>query len=101
VATIEYGDVSNRGSSDARDRACRLFVQNLSWGSGEAELTAHLDTVIPGGVVSVSVLRHADGRSRGIAKVVVQAPIDTQTVIEELNGKELDGRALEIARDRL
>jgi hypothetical protein len=101
VATIEYGDVSNRGSSDARDRACRLFVQNLSWGSGEAELTAHLDTVIPGGVVSVSVLRHADGRSRGIAKVVVQAPIDTQTVIEELNGKELDGRVLEIARDRL
>ena len=43
----------------------------------------------------------ADGRSRGIAKVVVQSPIDTETIIEELHGKELDGRKLEIARDRL
>ena len=75
-------------------------MQNLSWGTGDAELTAHLDTVIPGGVISASVLRHADGRSRGIAKVVVQSPIDTETVIEELHGKELDGRKLEIARDR-
>lgn len=101
AATIEHGQASNSGSSDARDRACRVFVQNLSWGTGDAELTAHLDTVIPGGVISASVLRHADGRSRGIAKVVVQSPIDTETVIEELNGKELDGRKLEIARDRL
>ena len=49
--------------------------------TGDAELTAHLDTVIPGGVISASVLGHApDGRSRGIAKVVVLAPIDAETV---------------------
>ena len=61
----------------------------------------YLDTVIPGGLISASVLRHPDGRSRGIAKVVVQVPMDTETVIEQLNGKELDGRVLEFARDRL
>ena len=98
---MEYGQASSSVSNDTSDRACRVFVQNLSWGTNDSELTAHLDTVIPGGVISASVLRHADGRSRGIAKVVVQAPIDAETVIEELHGKELDGRVLEIARDRL
>ena len=106
AATIEYDQTpstirsSNGCSSNAKERACRIFVQNLSWGTGDAELTAYLDTAIPGSVISASVMRHADGRSRGIAKVVVQAPIDAETVIEELNGKELDGRALSIAHDR-
>ena len=78
-----------------------MFVQNLAWSTGDSELTAHLETVIPGGVMSATVLRHQDGRSRGIAKVVVQAPMDADTVIEELHGKELDGRTLEFKHDRL
>ena len=76
-------------------------MQNLSWATDDSALTDHLDTVIPGGVISASVLRHADGRSRGIAKVVVLAPCEAETVIEELNGKELDGRVLKFAQDRL
>ena len=68
-----------------------MLVQNLAWSTGDAELKAHLETVIPGGVMSATVLRHQDGRSsRGITKVVVQAPMDADTVIEELHGKELD-----------
>ncbi len=84
------------------DPACRVFVQNLDWSTDEDVLTTYLETAIPGGVASVCVLRRArDGRSRGIAKVVVRARADARTVIEELHGKELDGRVLEFAHDRL
>lgn len=83
------------------DQVCRVFVQNLSWGTDDDGLTTHLETVLPGGVVSVCILRRADGRSRGIAKVVVRHPADAVTVIEELHGKELDGRVLEFSHDRL
>ena len=67
----------------------------------EALMRAHLETVIPGAVVSVCVLRRADGRSRGIAKVVTRAAADARTIIAELHKLELDGFALEFAPDRL
>ena len=79
-----------------------MFVQNLCWDTDDDALAAHLETVVPGGVVSACVLRRArDGRSRGIAKVVVRAAADARTVIEELHGKDLGGRALHFAHDRL
>ena len=78
-------------------------MQNLAWSTGDAELTTHLETIILGGVMSATVLRHQDRRSRGSAKVVVQAPMDVDTVIEELHicRQKLDRRTLELQRDRL
>ena len=108
--TIEYSGAaacaSGTGShtvSVARvDNACRLFVLNLAWSTTESELWAHLAGALSSGAVrSVIILRWSDGRSRGIAKVVMSAAGHVVTVIEALNGEELGGRPLTLCHDRL
>ena len=82
-------------------KAC-LFVLNLAWRTTESELEQHLQSafVSVAAVKSVFILRHADGRSRGMAKVVMRAPIDASSAIASLDGQPLDGRPLKIALDR-
>ena len=105
--TIEYGQPPAGTSCSERrvakvDLACRLFVLNVAWSTTEGELWEHLGRVLSSGAMrSVVILRWADGRSRGVAKVVMRAPGDVVTAIERLNGKELSGRPLTLCHDRL
>ena len=85
------------------DLARRLFVLNVPWATTDEELHEHLEAGFPrpGAVSSLQILRWADGRSRGVAKVVMRAAIDVDTVIEALDGCILAGRALKLRRDKL
>ncbi len=79
----------------------KLFVGNLSFNTTENDLqdafAAH------GTVVEANLMMdRATGRPRGFAFVTMSTPEEAQKAISEMNGKQLDGRALtvNIARPR-
>ena len=104
--TIEYSDgpadISSRASMPTVDIKCRLFVLNLPWSTTEGQLWEHLGSAVASQALrSVVILRWADGRSRGLAKVVMRTPDDVATAIRQLNGEALGGRPLTLCHDRL
>ena len=79
----------------------KLFVGNLSFNTTENDLqdafAAH------GTVVEANLMMdRATGRPRGFAFITMSTPEEAQKAITEMNGKQLDGRALtvNIARPR-
>ncbi len=81
--------------------ANKLFVGNLSWDTTDDTLR---DFFAPyGNVLSAQVIKDRNtGRSRGFGFVEYDAPEAAQKATEELNGKELDGREINVneARDK-
>lgn len=72
----------------------KLFVGNLPWSVGDAELTeifaAHAE------VQSARVITDRDtGRSRGFGFVEIETD-DANSVINAVNGREVDGRPLRV-----
>jgi RNA recognition motif-containing protein len=79
----------------------RLFVGNLSYSTGEAELRQAFEPF--GAIRSATVITdRMTGQPRGFAFVEYENPEDAERAIEELNGAMVDGRALNvnIARER-
>ena len=79
----------------------RLYVGNLPYSAEEDELRAAFEP--HGTVTDVRVVRDRDtGRSRGFGFVEFGSADEGNKAIEEMNGKELDGRALVVneARER-
>jgi RNA recognition motif-containing protein len=74
----------------------RLFVGNLPFSVREDNLKDYFENNgFP--VISVKVATERDtGRSRGYGFVDVQSEDDVRRAIQELNGKQLEGRALTI-----
>lgn len=74
----------------------RLFVGNLPFTVREDALRSYFETNgFP--VVSVKVATEREtGRSRGYGFVDVSNENDVRRAIDELNGKQLEGRALTI-----
>jgi RNA recognition motif-containing protein len=70
----------------------RLFVGNLSWGTTQEALTEAFAAY--GDVEEVHLVKGPDGRSRGIAFVVMGTEEAATAAIEGLNETELDGRKL-------
>jgi RNA recognition motif-containing protein len=71
----------------------KLYVGNLSYGTGEAELQAMF--VQAGVVKSVQLIKDRDtGQSKGFAFVEMTTQEEAQNAIKLLNGKEVSGRAL-------
>ena len=80
----------------------RLFIGNLAWSTTEDTLRAALEE---GGRTCESVriiMDRETGRPRGFAFAEMASEEDTQAVIGDLNGQELDGRPLRVneAEDR-
>ena len=72
-----------------------LFVGNLSFQTTEAELTALFEPF--GEIARVQLMTDRDtGRSRGFAFVEMTTDESAAKAAEELNGKEVDGRALRV-----
>ena len=71
----------------------------------ELQLRAHLESAFHSTesqpVTLVRILRWADGRSRGCAKVVMATAADAVAVIERLDRAPLADRPLTICHDRL
>jgi cold-inducible RNA-binding protein len=79
--------------------AKKLYVGNLSYSTTEGNLSAFFGAV--GEVASVNLITdRMTGRSRGFAFVEMAEESAAQQAIAELNGKELDGRALKVAEAR-
>ncbi len=74
----------------------KLYVRNLSYNTTEASLTEFFGQV--GGVASVNLITdRMSGKSRGFGFVEMDDEELARTAINQLNGKELDGRALKVA----
>jgi RNA recognition motif-containing protein len=79
----------------------RLYVGNLPFHATEELLSQRFTPC--GGVVSVSVVTDREtGRSRGFAFVEMESAAAAQKAIAELDGQDMEGRALRvrIAEDR-
>jgi len=73
--------------------ANKLFVGSLSWGTTDDSLRAFFATV--GSVVSANVVMDKySGKSRGFGFVEMATDAEADKAKSELNGKELDGRAI-------
>lgn len=77
----------------------KLFVGNLSYGTTSADLEAHFRQI--GETTSAQVITDREsGRSRGFGFVEMASNDDAQRAINELNGKELQGRTINVSEAR-
>ena len=73
----------------------KLFVGNISWSTSEDGLKTFFSQV--GTVVEVKIITDRNtGRSKGFGFVTMTTDEEAKKAMEELNGKELDGRALKV-----
>jgi len=73
-----------------------LFVGSLAFATTDDSLKAHFEQVGP--VVSARVIMDREsGRSRGFGFVEFENDDDNQKAIDQLNGKDLDGRPINIS----
>ena len=79
--------------------AKNLFVGSIAWATTEEGLKAHFETV--GAVESaVIIMDKMTGRSKGFGFVEMSTEEDAKAAVEQLNGKELDGRELVVNEAR-
>ncbi len=79
--------------------ATKLFVGSLSWNVTDDQLSEFFSAV--GTVVSASVITDRDsGRSKGFGFVEMSSDEEAKKAVDELNGKELDGRAVTVNEAR-
>ncbi len=75
--------------------ATRLFVGGLSWDTSDETLRAHFEQV--GTVQSAEVAKDRyTGRSKGFGFVEMGSDEEAKQAIQELSGKELDGRQVTV-----
>ena len=74
----------------------KIFVGNLSFDTTSAELESLFSEVGPCESASV-ITDRATGRSRGFGFVEMSSPADAQKAITALNGRELQGRTLNVS----
>jgi RNA recognition motif-containing protein len=77
----------------------KIFVGNLSFDTTSQELERVFAEVGPCESASV-VTDRATGRSRGFGFVEMQSASDAQRAIQELNGRELQGRTINVSEAR-
>jgi RNA recognition motif-containing protein len=72
----------------------RLYVGNLPWSSTEDDVREMFEAI--GTVESVALITDREtGRSRGFA-FVEMSPENAQKAMQDLDGKDIDGRALRV-----
>jgi RNA recognition motif-containing protein len=73
----------------------RLFVGNLSFSLGDADLREAFAEI--GGVEKAEIVRDRfDGRSRGFGFVEMRNEDDARLALRAMNGKDLAGRPLRV-----
>ncbi len=76
-----------------------IFVGNLSFGATEAAVRSLFEAY--GAVERVSIVTDRDtGQARGFGFVEMSSNSDADRAIAELNGRDLDGRALNVNEAR-
>lgn len=73
-----------------------LFIGSLAYATTDDGLQAHFAQVGP--VKSARVITDRDtGRSKGFGFVEMENDDDNQKAIDQLNGKDLDGRSINVS----
>ena len=76
-----------------------LFVGSLAYATTDDTLKAHFEQIGP--VASARVITDRDsGRSKGFGFVEFENDDDNQKAVDQLNGKELDGRTINVSLAR-
>ena len=76
-----------------------IFVGNLSFGASESSVRSMFEAY--GAVDRVSIVTDRDtGQARGFGFVEMSNNTEADRAINELNGKDLDGRALNVNEAR-
>lgn len=76
-----------------------LFIGSLAYATTDDTLKAHFEQIGP--VASARVITDRDsGRSKGFGFVEFENEADNQKAVDQLDGKELDGRAISVGLAR-
>ncbi|MDO8488335.1 MAG: RNA-binding protein [bacterium] len=79
--------------------AIKLFVGSLAWGTTDDSLKQLFSQA--GTVVSANVIKDRfTGKSKGFGFVEMSSDDEAKKAIAELNGKDLDGRAINVNEAR-
>lgn len=79
--------------------ATKLFIGSLAWATNDDSLKEFFSSA--GTVVSASVIMDREtNRSKGFGFVEMSTDEEAKKAVEELNGKELDGRAIVVNEAR-
>jgi RNA recognition motif-containing protein len=79
--------------------AKKLYVGNLNYATTEADISDLFGTV--GEVLSVNLITdRMTGRSKGFAFVEMSEASAAQQAIDQLNGRDVDGRPIKVAEAR-
>lgn len=79
--------------------AAKLFVGSLAWGVTDDQLKEFFQSV--GDVVSAKVITDREtGRSRGFGFVEMSSDDEAKAAVDQLDGKELSGRAINVSQAR-
>ena len=81
------------------DQKQNLFVGSLAYATTDDTLKEFFEAIGP--VASARVITDRDsGRSKGFGFVEFEDTANNQKAVDELNGKELDGRAINVSLAR-
>ena len=76
-----------------------LFIGSLAYATTDDSLKAFFEQIGP--VASARVIMDRDsGRSKGFGFVEMENDADNQKAVDQLNGKELDGRPINVSLAR-
>jgi RNA recognition motif-containing protein len=79
--------------------ASKLFIGSLAWATNDDSLRDFFATV--GTVVSASVIIDREtNRSKGFGFVEMSSDDEAKAAVDQLNGKDLDGRAIVVSEAR-
>jgi RNA recognition motif-containing protein len=79
--------------------AKKLYVGNLNYATTEADISDLFGTV--GEVLSVNLITdRMTGRSKGFAFVEMAEASAAQQAIDQMNGRDVDGRPIKVAEAR-
>ncbi len=79
--------------------ATKLFIGSLAWATNDDSLKDFFASA--GTVVSASVIMDREtNRSKGFGFVEMSSEEEAKKAVEELNGKDLDGRAIVVSEAR-
>jgi len=79
--------------------ATKLFVGSLAWATNDDSLKDFFAAV--GTVVSASVIMDREtNRSKGFGFVEMSSDEEAKAAVDQLNGKDLDGRAVVVSEAR-
>lgn len=76
----------------------KLYVGNLLYETTEDDLKEYFGAVAP--VLSATVIRFQDGKSKGFAFVEMESEEGAQKVIDALNSQDYKGRKIVVAEAR-